>query len=329
MANILRLSLPAALKQANKGVTAVIKKEFADHLNGKRFVILSLLVAITCLAAMYVAAATIRSSVGQDKLDFVFLRLYTTSGTSLPFSFISFLSFLGPLVGLTMGFDAINAEHARGTLSRVLAQPIFRDALINGKFLAGVGLLAMVIFGLGLLVAGFGLLLTGVPPTWEEIMRILAYLLISVVYVSFWLSLSMLFSVLFKQASASALAGIAVWLFFAIFLNLLAGMVADGIYPVTDSSDAGQILANVRLKQGLSRLSPTTLYDEATTTLLNPTVRTLGPVLVQQAYLAIQGPLSPGQSLLLVWPQVVGLVAATLICFAAAYIIFMRQEIRA
>lgn len=39
--------------------------------------------------------------------------------------------------------------------------------------------------------------------------------------------------------------------------------------------------------------------------------------------------LTLSQSLLLVWPQVVGLVAATVAIFAVAYIAFMRQEVRA
>ncbi|MDK2824670.1 MAG: type transport system permease protein [Clostridia bacterium] len=317
------------LLDANKGLKAVIKKELADHLSGKRFIILSSLIVVTCLAALYVAASTIRTSVGQNELDFVFLKLFTTSGSSLPFSFISFVSFLGPLVGLTMGFDAINGERDRGTLSRILSQPIYRDAFINGKFISGVIVLTIAIFGLGFLVAGLGLLFFGIPPSLSEVLRIITYLITSIIYISFWLSLSILFSLLFRQSSTSALAGIAVWLFLAIFAGLLAGMVADGIYPVTDSSDVDRILANSRLKQNLSRLSPSTLYDEATTTLLNPTIRTLGPVLLQQTFGAIKGPLSFGQSLLLIWPQLIGLIAATLICFAISYIIFMRQEIRA
>ena len=35
------------------------------------------------------------------------------------------------------------------------------------------------------------------------------------------------------------------------------------------------------------------------------------------------------QSLLLAWPQVVILVALTIFCFAAAYVVFLRQEVRA
>lgn len=315
--------------QANKGLRAVVRKELADHLSGKRFLILSLLVAVTCLAALYVAVATLRTTLEQETADFIFLRLFTTSGSSLPFSFVSFVSFLGPLVGLTMGFDAINGERDRSTLSRILAQPIYRDALINGKFIAAVAVLALVIFSLGLLVTGLGLLLTGIPPTIEEVLRLLAYLSLSVIYISFWLGLAMLFSVLFRQTATSALAGIASWLFLAVFAGLLAGMVASAVYPVTDSSDAVQILAQTRLEQALSRVSPATLYDEAITTLLNPSVRTLGPVLVMQVYGAIQGPLSFTQSLLLIWPHLVGLIAATLLCFAVGYIAFMRQEIRA
>lgn len=318
-----------SLYKTNQGLGAVVRKELSDYLSGKRFLILALLVALACLSALYVAASTIRSAVGQNEIEFVFLKLFTTSGSSLPFSFMSFISFLGPLVGLTMGFDAINGERDRGTLSRVLSQPIYRDALINGKFLAGVIVLSIVVFALGFLVAGFGLALIGVPPTLEEILRILSYLALSVLYISFWLGLSMLLSIVFRQVSTSALAGIALWLLIAVFSSLLAGMVADAVHPVTDSSNVEQVLANTKLQQGLSRISPTTLYDEATTTLLDPSVRTLGPVLVQQTIGAIAGPLSFGQSLLLIWPQVVGIIAATMLCFAAGYIFFMRQEIRA
>jgi len=314
---------------SNKGLSAVVAKEVGDHLSGKRFLILSLLIIVICLGSLYVAASTIRSSVGRDQLDFVFLRLYTSSGSSMPFSFISFIAFLGPLIGLTLGFDAINGERDRRTLSRVLAQPIYRDALINGKFIAGVMVVFFMIFGLGFLVAGLGIILTGVPPTFDELCRLLAYLTLSVIYISFWLALAILFSLLFRQTSTSALAGIAVWLFLAFFATLLAGMIADGIFPVSDNSNVDQVLANDKVKKTLSRLSPTFLYEEAVVTIMNPSVRTLGPILLSQAVGAIQGTLSFTQSLLLIWPQLVGLIGATLICFALAYINFMKQEIRA
>ncbi|MGB9662810.1 MAG: ABC transporter permease [Moorellaceae bacterium] len=313
--------------RSSGGLKVIFSKELSDHISSTRMSIIFSLVAVACLSALYVAALNIRQSVSDQNSRFVFLQLFTTSGGSLP-PFISFLSFLGPLLGLALGFDAINGEYHKRTLSRLLAQPIYRDDVINGKFLAGIAVLATMIMALGLLVAGLGLILIGVPPQGEEIGRILAYLLVTIIYVAFWLSLSLLFSLLFRQTATSALAGIAVWLFFAIFAPMLAGIIADGLFPAPEDAPANVLLRNALWKQGLSRLSPTTLYDEATITLLNPGVRTLGPVLIQQVIGAIPGFLPLGQSLLLIWPHLVGLIAATMLIFALAYYFFMRQEIR-
>ncbi len=157
------------------GLRAVYRKEMADHINSSRFMILAAIVAIAGLAAIYVAALNIRAEVRRTaETGFIFLRLFTASGGSLP-PFTSFVGFLGPLVGLALGFDAINGERARGTLSRLVAQPIYRDSVINGKFLAGIAIIAMMIFSLGLIVAGMGLSLIGIPPTAEEALRILCY----------------------------------------------------------------------------------------------------------------------------------------------------------
>ena len=50
---------------------------------------------------------------------------------------------------------------------------------------------------------------------------------------------------------------------------------------------------------------------------------------VQQAQQQIPALLTLDQSMLLVWPQVVAIVALAVVCFAAAYVAFMRQEVRA
>jgi ABC-2 type transport system permease protein len=80
----------------------------------------------------------------------------------------------------------------------------------------------------------------------------------------------------------------------------------------------------------LLRLSPGTLFTEAVLGLLNPETRTLGPMLPFQMRGAIIGaPLPLDQSLLLIWPQITGLIAGMIVVFAAAYVIFQREEVRA
>ena len=89
-----------------------------------------------------------------------------------------------------------------------------------------------------------------------------------------------------------------------------------------------QIISYQKFILGLMRLAPSELFNEATTTLLMPSVRSLGPLTMEQVQGVIPSPLPLGQSLLVVWPQLTGLIAATVICFAISYIMFMRREIR-
>jgi ABC-2 type transport system permease protein len=65
--------------------------------------------------------------------------------------------------------------------------------------------------------------------------------------------------------------------------------------------------------------------------LLNPGTTSVGvPGIAELTQLSQQIPsqLSLDQSLLLAWPQVVILVGLTVVCFAAAYVAFLRQEMR-
>ena len=141
------------------------------------------------------------------------------------------------------------------------------------------------------------------------------------------LNLAILFSLRFRQAATSALASVAVWLFFSVFYTMIVNLVAKGLSP-SQMASPYQIISYQKFILGLMRLAPSELFNEATTTLLMPSVRSLGPLTMEQVQGAIPSPIPLGQSLLVVWPQLTGLIAATVICFAISYIMFMRREIR-
>ena len=311
------------------GVGAVARKELADHLSGLRFGILLVLIAVASLASVYAAASTIRDAASNlSGSESAFLYLFTVSGENLP-SLLTFIVFLGPLLGIALGFDALNSERSQGTLSRLISQPIHRDAVLQGKFLAGLGVIGIALTALVAIVAGVGIVLLGTAPSLAEVGRLIAFIVVTVIYVGFWLALAQLFSVLFKQAATSALASIAVWLFFAVFASMLVGLVVDAAAPAADDATNAQLLRHEELSTQLNRISPATLYDEATNALLNPSVRSLGVLVYEQVDRALVAPLSFSQSLILVWPQVIALLGLVLLFFTIGYILFMREEIRA
>lgn len=324
-----RMREPLAQLQAPHPFCVIVRKEMSDLIRSWRYMVLLGLMTLTCIGSLYTAITRIRAAVpsNDDLNSFIFLKLFTVSDGTMP-AFMTFISFLGPLIGIALGFDAVNSERNKGTLSRMMAQPIHRDYVLNAKFVAAISVIAILFFSLGFFIMGLGLLTIGIPPSLEEFLRMLCFLALSVFYVAFWLNLSILFSVRFRQPATSALTCMALWIFFAIFYSMIIDLIAKGIAPV-NPTHIDQLIGYQQTMQFLQRLSPSQLFSEATTTLLMPEVRTLSLFITpEQAYGALPSPLPLGQSLLLVWPQLTGLIAAVMVCFIIAYVWFMRQEIR-
>jgi ABC-2 type transport system permease protein len=303
------------------GLGVVILKELSDHLTSTRMRVLEWLVVVVGILAVYGAIQQIKDTTAED--PFLFLKLFTTARESVPFTFVSLLSILVPLVSIGMAFDSVNGEHNRRTLSRILSQPIYRDALLFGKFLAGLFTLSVSLIALWLLVIGLGLLLLGLPPSGEELARAFIFLLVTIAYAGVWLALAMLFSIIFRSPATVALVSLGLW-----FLTLIWPMLAPAIVIAFAPSSSEETL--ILAAQYVQRLSPSTLFGEVVLAILNPTTRTLGPMYLSQLQGAVLGaPMPLGESLIIAWPQMVGLIASTILLFVGGYVIFQRQEVRA
>ena len=313
-------------RRERNGLYALYRKELSDHIRSKRFLIVLVLVLLTCGAGIYGALTNVSEAASSDP-DYLFLKIFTLSGNGIP-SFTTFIALLGPFVGISLGFDAINSERSEGTLNRLISQPIYRDAVINGKFLAGAAVITIMVFSMGIFTGAAGLLAIGIPPEAEESIRIFAFLLLTCLYLYFWLALAILCSVICRHAATSAMICLAIWIFCALFMSLVASLIANMLFSVDRMATVGRLLDNYEAQLAINRLSPYYLYSEAVSTIMDPSVRTTNILLPQQLDRAVAGYLSAGQSLLLIWPHYVGLIAETAIMFAASYISFMRKEIR-
>jgi len=92
-------------------------------------------------------------------------------------------------------------------------------------------------------------------------------------------------------------------------------------------------IKNSEIQRAASLLSPMTLYGDATSTILDPLRKTprsfvlMGP-LERLSLSRFQNPLPLLQSVVVVAPFLISLVAITFVCFGICYLVFMRQEIR-
>lgn len=118
------------MRKENHAFWVIVNKEISDHVKSWRFIILVSIIALTCLGSLYTALSNIGAAIKPDDPDggFLFLKLFTASDGTLP-SFVMFVSFLGPLLGIALGFDAVNSEQNKGTLS-----PLAVSADLPGQY---------------------------------------------------------------------------------------------------------------------------------------------------------------------------------------------------
>ena len=316
------------------GIGTIVRKELEDHFSSYRFIILFALIAMVSLITAYMVGVTLRDELGGiAKPKFIFLMLFTSTGPL--FSLVQFVAFFGPLIGLVLGFDSINRERSDGTLSKLASQPIYRDVIVNGKFLSGVITIVIMLTSILFVVSGLGLALIGVVPGIEEVWRIFIYLIISVFYISFWLGISILFSIVFRSIATSALATLAVWIFFSFFISMGASVLANAFVPLNQNTQKNPeiVMKHAKIQRAVSLTSPMQLYNDSTAIIIDPTRKTtrslifMGPI-EQFSSERFSRPLNLLQSINVVIPHIITLIAITFICFAISYIVFMKQEIR-
>lgn len=316
-------------------------KEFAEHLLSIRFLVLIAIMGLVGVAVVYILAGNIRDAAqqihdsryanGQPFPVFLILFTFSPGGTNAGFAGISFAGLitllLGPLLGLAFGFDAISNERSEGTLPRLVSQPIHRDDVINGKFIASLAIVALILGAVMVILAGIGIFQLGVFPAGDAGLRLLAWYVLAVLYIGFWLALATLFSVVFRRAATAVLVVLGVWLVVTFFGGQIATVIANFFSPAGANSTVGQQVSNLNLQLTIARVFPPGLFNDMTSAILDPRVTSLNYSTSSSQAIPTLLPLS--QSLLLIWPYIVTLLAMTAACFAIAYVTFMRQEVRA
>ena len=321
----------------------VFKKELADHLGSKRFIILFIIVIALATLSAYQGATAIKSNLGSGSYrgyQSSFTAIFSGAFGGMPFTY--FMMLFGPIIGLALGFDAICKERTSGSLSVLLSQPIVRDDVINGKFLAGFAALSLIIVSTVGIMTGLAIPIMGFGPTAAEITGTIVFTVLTILYVGFWLALSLMFSTLFKKTTTSILAVISAWMFFTFAITIIATLVSSALVPVPNVfptvvygnqtsgpsqtqmqmyRDASQLRQT--LMTGISSISPANLYTQASSMIFTG-LNIGGGIYIGGGI----SPMRPSTDLTQCWPQFTAIAVALVVCFIVAYMAFLRREIR-
>jgi len=256
---------------------------------------------------------------------------------------------LGALLAIAAGFDLVTREKETRSLKTLLAHPVYRDEVIVGKAFGGAAALGVVV-GLALALITAVLLVLSIVPTAAEVVRILLFGVVSLLFLIAWFTVALAFSTVVRE-SGNVLIFTLVALFVVSSLFPVLGATVGGLVagpppqlPETPavkeltftyvSNATGSYVApgadSARQEALKEYQEDLAAYTEKKRTLTD-VITLLSP---QKSYQTVADIISAPQkrslpeSLGSVWAGIVGLIVFPSVFFAAAYGKFMRMDIR-
>ena len=144
------------------------------------------------------------------------------------------------LAVLLFSYNIVSGEKESGTLRLVLANRVPRHTFLAGNFIGGLASIMVPLLAGFLSALLLALLHPAISLSGADILRLLLLLPAAVLFLSFFFSLGVLFSILMKRSATSLVFLLFIWVFFVMILPPAAVYVARHIRPVESKSVVDQ-----------------------------------------------------------------------------------------
>jgi len=180
----------------------IAEKEYKDAMKNKLFLVVFLLLIVLTITSIIVASLLFQSKV----LDYQnSIQALKESGKIITFSepqfsplkllrgFIDYLEIIGAVLGIVLGYYSIAKEKNRRTLQLILTRPVKRSDIISGKLLGNTLLVSTTVILIGIISLLSLIFIGHAALSGLEIAKFLIIILLSIIYIVMFFSLSSFF----------------------------------------------------------------------------------------------------------------------------------------
>jgi len=353
------------------GISVVAKKEFRDHVMGWKFLVILAILMLISLLAMHQGVESYNKQLDSYKEQTAEIEehpeVMPPRGMPEKPSILSVFHVMSMLFGIlyailaiAIGFNLISGEKESGSLKSLLSHPVFRDTIINGKALGGMGALGFAMLIMTLLSIGI-LMMLGIMPTGDEFVRILVFMGFSLLFMFSFFAIALMCSTITKNSTRAITYTLAIFVVISFVMptaGIFVGMQLAGDMPeypgmgrqeINESEGEGiskeeQIEEQERIREewqeemqeywkkvmGIREMfsigDPKSNFEKVSSAVLNPRFQSIfvfgGPMGEPPAETSIL------EALRMVWKNLLVLLVFPVVMFAIAYIKFMRMDIR-
>jgi ABC-2 type transport system permease protein len=353
------------------GIFVVAKKEFLDHVMGKKFLVILAILMIISLLAMHQGVESYNKQLESYKERTAEIEEHPEGmppgwmpekpSILFVFQMMSMLfGILYAILAIAIGFNLISGEKESGSLKSLLSHPVFRDTIINGKALGGMGALGFAMLVMTLLSIGI-LMMLGIMPTGDEFVRILVFMGFTLLFMFSFFAIALMCSTIAKNSTRAITYTLVIFIVISFVMPIagsyigmhLAGDMPEfpgmAIQDINESEGEGiskeeQIEEQeriqeerqeemqeywekvMRVQEMFSIADPKSNFEKVSSAVLDPTFESFRGFFGSRTEPSAETGIL--EALGMVWKNLLVLLVFPVIMFAIAYIKFMRMDIR-
>ena len=220
----------------SNGLPVIARKELYDHVKSRKFLLIFGIFLFITIIGMISGVAEYNKSLeqynerqsvaGDDEFGVQFSGWGKPSIMSIYLGVSGLIITLGAVLGIAMGFDLISKEKETKSLKILLSHPIYRDEVINGKALGGLMTLAIAL-GITFIVTFAILLLSGIVPEGDELLKILIYGGAAFLMILSYFALSLFMSTVANDSGKALVYTLVIFVALASLPMLMSGPVMN------------------------------------------------------------------------------------------------------
>lgn len=175
---------------------------------------------------------------------------------------ISYVSMIGAVVAIFLGYESFSGERSSGTLKLIATRPVYRDQILTGKLLGGsmvIGILLgiILIFNMILFV-----LVSGMTPSINEIIRLFVFFIFAFVYMMIFYIATMYVSLKTNDSAFGFMLMMIIWLTISFVVPQLAESQRSFVYALNATAQTvTQVPSDTVVSQAIELFSPAVQFQ--------------------------------------------------------------------
>ena len=253
------------------GILTLAKKEVKVAFKDNIFLIITGLFLILSIISVYIGASTKNAEMNAYR-DII--QMLKSQGSSVfppapqifPLAIlqniIKYVSIIGAVVAIFLGFEAFSGERDNGTLKIIAVRPIYRDQIITGKLLGGAMVISLLLSIILLFNLFLFILVSGLSPNFNEIGRLISFFFLSFIYMMLFYTATLLVSIKTTDSAFGFMLMMVIWITVSFVIPQLAESQRSFAYALNSTAQTvTQIPADTYVSRTIELFSPTSQFQ--------------------------------------------------------------------